>query len=281
MEAEPTTVTRISSEKMGWAAESPEEPPTPLRPIAEAVKATLTHLDLRGGVTLRIDSELPPSSGLGSSSAVAVAAVTAVASSFGHRLQGEEIEKLATVSERILHGNPSGVDVSVAVHGGLILFKRGQPVRRVEVVGNTELVVGVSGIERSTSEMVRRFAEAKDRSPRLFQALVDACSRLGEMAAEAFVKQDLPTLGSFLNYQHIVLKAFGVSAEILDQMVEEALRHGALGAKLTGAGGGGSMIALPLQGGAEGLKAALVGFGADAFITSIPSGGVRTWRLPA
>jgi mevalonate kinase len=202
-----------------------------------------------------------------------------VASSFGHSLQSEEIEELATVSERIVHGNPSGVDVSVAVHGGLILFKKGHGVQRVETDGNVELIVGVSGMERRTSEMVQRFAEVKDRFPGLFDGMVEASSRFSDMAAEALIRKDLPTLGSFLNYQHIILKAFGVSAEILDRMVEGALRNGALGAKLTGAGGGGSMIALPPPGGAERLRSILIGFGADAFVTSIPTGGVRTWRL--
>ncbi len=278
VEATPSPVTRIISEDLGLAAGSLDNPPNALRPVAAAVKATLSHLSEKNRLTLRISSELPRASGLGSSSAVAVASVAAVASALHHTLSREELAALASVSERLVHGNPSGVDVNVAIHGGVILFRKGLPVRRTSLGEATELVVGVSGIERRTSAMVEAFARIRESFPSIFRGMVVSASRFSELASEALTSGDMETLGSILNYQHTVLKAFGMSIDILDRMVEEALRAGALGAKLTGAGGGGCIIALPPKGGSEKVRKALGGICADAFVTTMPTGGVKTWR---
>ncbi|MBI2184894.1 MAG: mevalonate kinase [Thaumarchaeota archaeon] len=278
VQAEPFTTSKIISEQGRLRADSLEDAPDPLKPIAAAVQATLRHLDENRGVALTITSDLPRASGLGSSSAVAVASVAATATSLGHQLTKQELAELASVSEKMVHGNPSGVDVAVAIHGGLMLFKKGSTVKPVHLHGTVDLVVGVSGVERRTKVMVEEFAKMKNKYPNSFMGMVNSSSKFSQLAAESLVKRDLETVGSVFNYQHTVLKTFGMSTDLLDKMVEEALRGGALGAKLTGAGGGGSIIALPPNSRAGQVVQALRAVIADAFITKIPAEGVKTWR---
>ncbi|MBI4258284.1 MAG: mevalonate kinase [Thaumarchaeota archaeon] len=277
--AEPSLESRIVSAQTGLGAVSLDDASDQLRPIVAAVKATLQHINEKRGVNVNINSDLPRASGLGSSSAVAVATVAATAIALGHKLSRSELNDLALVSEKMIHSNPSGVDAAVAIHGGLILFKKNTPVRQVRLHQKVELVIGVSGVERRTGVMVEEFARIKSKFPHTFTAMVRSSSRFSQLAAASLTKKDFETVGLIFNYQHTVLKNFGMSTELLDNMVEEALKGGALGAKLTGAGGGGSIIALPPRRGVEQVVTSLRAVAADLFVTEVPSEGVRTWRL--
>ncbi|MCP8304339.1 MAG: mevalonate kinase, partial [archaeon] len=230
------------------------------------------------GVKVEINSDIPVSSGLGSSSAVAVATVAATSSALGHDLSPEEIVNLATVSERITHGKPSGIDVNVAVYGGVILFKIGERVKLIELDKDVEFLVGYSGIERQTSKMVAKFSEMKQLYPNIFASLVSSSSCLTETATDALAKNDLTTLGSIMNFFHVVLNQMGASIEELDYMVEKALEAGCIGAKLTGAGGGGCIIALPKSGEARIAAEHLKKKDVNTSIVKIPCKGVEVWK---
>jgi len=268
---------KVTSKELGLIA-SERKVPLSLRPTVKAIKATLDFLGEKRGVKVSINSDLPVSSGLGSSSSVAVATVAATSSALGYNLSPKEIVNLAMISERITHGKPSGIDVNVAVYGGVILFKIGEKVSRIELDKDVEFLVGYSGIERLTSKMVAKFSEMKRSYPNIFVALVSSSSCLSEIAASALAKSDLIILGSIMNFFHIVLSQMGVSIKELDTMVEKSLEAGCIGAKLTGAGGGGCIIALPKSGEARFVDEYLKKNGVNTSIVKIPCKGVKVWK---
>ncbi|MCP8307627.1 MAG: mevalonate kinase [archaeon] len=278
VEAEAFEGIEIVSKAFGFFSSKKGEVPPSLKPTLEAIKATLEFIGERKGVKVIIDSDLPISSGLGSSSAVAVATVAATSSALNHELSLEEMVNLAMVSERITHGKPSGIDVNVAVYGGVILFKMGEKPKQIELDRDIEFLVSYSGIERRTSEMVSKFSRMKKLYPNLFTSLVSSSNYFTEMAAYALVNKDLTTLGSIMNFFHVVLSKLGMSTKELDYIVERALEAGCIGAKLTGAGGGGCIIALPESGEARVVAELLKGKGIDTSVIKLPLEGVKVWR---
>lgn len=271
--AEPSDELVIESESLGLTARLPDAPEQ-LRPLAAVVERLRAG---ESGVRIRVASSLPPGSGLGSSAASAVATAAVTAAAWGRVLSREELVEVAMVAERMVHGRPSGIDVAIATYGGVLLFRPGEKPRPISLQGPVELVVGFSGVGRRTGEMIRRFAERAARNPARFRALVAAASNLSLRAAEQLRDGDLEGLGALFNFFHLALGWFGVSSDRLDAMVEAALDAGALGAKLTGAGGGGCVVALPAPGKGEAVRAALERWG-PTFLVRLPVRGVEVWR---
>lgn len=190
-----------------------------------------------GGFEVRIESEIPVGGGLGSSAALGVA----LARAFKPGCSAEEAVRLAMHLEKAVHGRPSGVDPAVCARGGVIFFEKG----KVEAVrGSAWLCVVHSGIERGTKKHVMGLAERRQKDP-----VVDRSIRaLGELARQgrAFLELgDLRGLGETFDKAHAYLRdGLEVSCAELETVVEKLHRSGALGAKLTGAGGGGAAIGL-------------------------------------
>ena len=263
----------ISSKKLGLTAELPDKVPYRLTPLAEALKATLNYLGERSGVKIEMESDLPVSAGLGSSAAGSVALVAATSSALGHTLKKEEITNLAMVSEKIIHVNPSGIDPAIATHGGVMLFKKGFSQRPVKLETPIDFIVCFSGSGQSTSKMIRKFSQTKYSSPSIFKALVDSSSTLAETAASALAAGDIKLLASILNFNHTVLSSLGVSSNRLNGLVESTLKAGCLGAKMTGGGGGGCIIALPRSGETHNVLRK-ISKNVEAWQVKIPKSGV-------
>jgi hydroxymethylglutaryl-CoA reductase len=198
------------------------------------------------GMRLEIFPHVPRAMGLGGSAALAVAMIRAVARHFRLTVSEDEICALAYECEKIAHGKASGIDNTMATHGGFMLFKRGEPpvMRKVTPGRPIPLVIGMSGIESLTATTVGRVADASARSPDLYQRIFNDIDQLTQRAVSAVEKGNLPELGELMNINHGLLNALQVSSWELEELIEIARKHGALGAKLTGGGGGGSMIAL-------------------------------------
>jgi len=221
-------------------------------PVGAALAAILAGLDAADlPLALEVETELPAGAGLGSSAALAVAIVRAVAAVLGRSLDADEVAAVANRAERQFHSNPSGVDVALASHGGIGLFRRGVGLELLDVAPLT-VAIGLSGEPRSTATMVGRVTEALRRDPAAAARLagLGAASLRG---AEALQRGDLAALGGLMSAAHAELAALGVSSAGLDDLVRLAGQAGALGAKLTGAGGGGAVLAL-----APGGEAAVV-----------------------
>jgi len=200
----------------------------------------------RVGAECHIRSDIPPGVGLGSSAAVAVAFSAAyLCLASGAPLTDKEIvSRAAFEAEKVAHGNPSGIDNTVSTYGGIVLYRRGSGPRVLSVVGGGMIAVVDSGVERSTRSAVEMFAKELSVFPRdLRQHFLLFNDMLVGYAVDALRKGDYRTLGKLFNMAHGLLKAMGVSSVVLDTIVEELRVRGAYGAKLSGAGLGGVVIA--------------------------------------
>lgn len=193
-----------------------------------------------------IDTELPAAAGLGSSAALSVALARllfAVLRPERPAPSDEIIEAIANCAERCFHDNPSGVDVALATRGGMGVFVRGQGLRILEAAP-VSLAVGLSGQARRTADLVARVARARAAERARTDRLLGVLGEAAERGQHALERADLDTLGALMNRAHETLAELALSTDVLDRLVARARDAQALGAKLTGAGGGGAVIAL-------------------------------------
>jgi mevalonate kinase len=198
-----------------------------------------------------LESEVPARAGLGSSAAMAVAIARAVAARNG----ASEADVLAAVaaSESVFHGTPSGIDAAAASRGRLGKFDRAQGWQDLPLAAPFDICIGVSGKSHDTGALVAQVSALCDRT-KVARKLIETLGDLAHAGMDALAAGDIPTLASLFNLAHGVLSGLGVSTPDLDDMVHSARVAGALGAKLTGAGGGGAVIAIAGEHGDEVLR---------------------------
>ena len=212
-------------------------------PVARACLEVLTHCD--GPITgwaITGTTCLPARAGLGSSAALTVALARLV---LGEHADLDDVVDASLAGERVFHGDPSGLDSRVAAQGGVLRFVRGVSVEPVRLGGPLPLLHVPSGIPRSTAVQV---AKVRDRLGRHRSVIAPTLSALGaaaEASIHALASHDLTALGELMTIAHALLGAVDVSSPALDALQASALAAGALGAKLTGAGGGGCLLVLP------------------------------------
>ncbi len=213
-----------------------------------------------------VDVRLPPGGGLGCSAAMGIA----VARALDPDATQDEIERCVMAWESIFHGNPSGVDAAVSSRGGCILFRRGREPETVHVGATLHLCVGSTGIASSTKSMVEMVAWSREREPELVDSSFAAIGSLVREALHAIDGADWPALGRLMNRNQMCLSDLGVSTREIDRMCALASHAGALGAKLTGSGGGGSVVAVvPSPAAAESVLAAWRNEGFDGIATRV------------
>jgi hydroxymethylglutaryl-CoA reductase len=213
----------------------------------EPAALILEHLGLTDRpMRIVVYPELPRAMGLGGSAAVAVAIIRALDRHFGLGLSDDEVNALAYRCECVAHGTPSGIDNTVATFGRALLYRRGDPptIEPLELSGPIEIVIGLTGVESLTAKMVARVRAGRERNPDVYDTMFKGIDALTGQALEALKRHDLERLGELMNVCQGLLNGLQVSSWELEELIQIAREHGALGAKLTGAGGGGSMIAL-------------------------------------
>lgn len=217
-----------------------------------------------------IEGDLPVGMGLGSSAALAVALLRALAASAARAPSDDELAAHAHEIERLFHGTPSGVDSTASTYGGVLWFEAGPPVRyeRLLLPAPLPIVVALSKTPHATSQTVGSLRERAARAPEVYQPVFVAVAALVTAARAALFADDRAGLGALMTMNHGLLRACGVSTPELDGLVEAALAAGALGAKLTGAGGGGAVLALP-DGPPGPLLATLRAAGHDCFAATL------------
>ena len=215
--------------------------------IEETGALILDHLGLSKR-TMRIEvySEIPRAMGLGGSAAVAVAIIRALDIHYELGLSDEEINRLAFRAEQVAHGTPSGIDNTVATFGRPILYRAGSPPEIEELYFPKPItfVIGITGNESLTAKTVARVRRARDKNRAVIDRVFKGIDILTGQALAAIKRDDLERLGDLMNVCHGLLNSLQVSSWELEELIQIARENGALGAKLTGGGGGGSMIAL-------------------------------------
>jgi mevalonate kinase len=258
--------------------------------LDRAFAALLEALPGAPAALVEAECELPPGGGLGSSAALGVAIARALdALDTGARGAADEdpgrserVLAAACAWERVFHGNPSGIDTAAAALDGCFRFTRKDGATPLAPRDDLRLCVGSTGVSSSTRDMVEGVARLFERKPTLAERSLAGITALVENAALAIEAGDVTGLGRLMDLNQMILAGMFVSTEAIESMCALAREAGALGAKLTGAGGGGSVIALlPPPARAEGdeaaerVLAAWRGAGYDGFVTRVRRGPRR------
>jgi mevalonate kinase len=206
-------------------------------------------IDPKIALDIWIGGTLPGFSGLGASAASSVAIARAIAQELGMKISDEKINQVAYEGEKAYAGNPSGIDNTAATYGGLMWFRKnmggGQDlVERLAIESPVEIVIGSTGKVANTKAMVEGVDERKRKNPQKYNAIFKRAEELAYEGRAALEFYNLKKVGELMNENHRLLQEIEVSSKELDLLVDVAQKQGAIGAKLTGGGGGGCMVAL-------------------------------------
>ncbi len=209
--------------------------------LSTAIYAALDYLNQTDvAISYDIKSEVPQRRGMGSSAAVSIAGIRAVFDYFGQEIDLATLEILVNQAEIIAHTNPSGLDGKTCLSDEAIKFIRNVGFETIDLNLEAYLVIADTGIHGNTREAVDKVA-AQEEANRPYLA------QLGQLAEEVEIQikaKNLAKIGQAMTSAHAILQKIGVSAKEADHLVEVALNHGSLGAKMSGGGLGGCIIAL-------------------------------------
>ncbi len=223
---------------------------------AEEQKASLEnilkHLNIdttKMGFQIDLGGDLVCASGIGASAASCVAIVRALNDEFNLGLDDEQVNAAAYEGEKGYHGTPSGLDNTASTYGGLVWFERdlsGGPPKfeKLKLKKAIHLVIASTGITASTKIVVGAVKIKKDADPGWWEKIASEYNQLVHDGKDALIQLDLQRVGKLMNKNHELLQELTVSCEELDNLVKVARENGAIGAKMTGTGRGGNMIAL-------------------------------------
>ncbi len=213
--------------------------------LALTVYLVLQHLKLAPPpVSITIQSQIPLASGLGSGAAVSTALARALGKVLGHELSDFELNQIVYEVEKIHHGTPSGIDNTVIVYEKPIYFIRSKPIEIIDIAKAFPLVIADTGQQASTRISVGDVRKLYENTPNEIQLILDEIGQIVEQAREVIETGALERLGPLMLRNHACLQQLTVSSSQLDHLVQVAIDAGALGAKLSGGGRGGNMIAL-------------------------------------
>jgi mevalonate kinase len=216
------------------------------RPLAHLARLTFEFVGCPPNrATLTVLSDIPASSHLGSSAAVAVAAARAIAAFCGRELSPAETSALAFEAEKIYHGSPSGIDNTVIAYEQPVWFRRAlSEAILIPHLQPPTLVIADTGIVTPTRIPVGDVRRGWETEPARYERLFDQIAEVVTASRDALQCSDWVRLGALINANHALLQALGVSIPELDHLCDAARAAGALGAKMSGGGRGGNMIAL-------------------------------------
>jgi len=249
-----------------------------LRPFQLAAEATLKHVGSNDhSLQVDVECDIPVAAGLGSSASTTVAIISAVARSKGVELSKKKIFELAFVPENFLHGKPSGVDQATCIYGSVIQFSRPSSVKALRPKKNPVLLVCDTGIHHATRTLVGGVVQKSKKEKKHFQNYLAKVREISSGVAKSLREGDDEDLGTLMYQNHELLRKIGVSHPKLDHLVEVARQAGALGAKLTGAGGGGCVIVLcPSRVARDRIARVLRREGGRPYKISMDTGGVES-----
>jgi len=233
-------------------------------PIASVILKVFQHLGISQlpALNISITSTIPVASGLGSGAAVLVALIKSLSSFLFHPLPDKEVNSLAFEIEKLHHGTPSGIDNTVITYNRPVYFIKGEPIETFTVGKEFTIVIGDTGISAPTKESVGDVRRLWLHDQSNYEKIFDEIAQIVLIARRSIESGKPELLGELMDQNHALLQSLTVSSPELDKLVEAARNAGALGAKLSGGGRGGNIIALTGQSKAESVAAALMSAGA-------------------
>ena len=237
-------------------------------PIGSVILKVFQHFGISQlpNLQLTITSTIPVAAGLGSGAAVSVALVRALSSFLSLPLANEQVNQLVFEIEKLHHGTPSGIDNTVITYNLPVYYMKGKPIETFECGKPFTIVIGDTGVPAPTKESVGDVRRLWQRDANRFENIFNEVAQISTMARH-FIESGRPELlGELMDHNHEFLQQMTVSSPELDVLVDAARKAGALGAKLSGGGRGGNMIALVNQASAESVAGALISAGAKRTI---------------
>ena len=214
------------------------------RGILEFVVGSLIKTGTTDGVEVTINLEIPIGAGLGSSAAITVATIAAASLYNGTKLSKDEIAAYAHQVELEVQGAASTLDTTLSTYGGIIyLTKDAEEIIQLDINPEISIIIAYTSKRGNTGELVESVRLKRESHPGVIKPILNSIEAVTNGAMQALLQGDHQMIGEFMNINHGLLDALGVNTEELSKMVYEARKNGALGSKLTGAGGGGSIIA--------------------------------------
>ncbi len=214
-------------------------------PIAAIIRLTCEQMDVPPRrFHLHVHSTIPVARGLGSGAAVSIAVARALAGFFQRKLNTDELSALAFQVEKLHHGTPSGIDNTVIAFEQPVFFVRGEPIESFRVARPFVVAIADTGVPAPTKVAVGDVRRAWGADRAHYDALFDKVGAIARSARTAIETGQIDAIGSLMNENQALLREIGVSSAQVDTLVEVALRAGARGAKVSGGGRGGNIIAL-------------------------------------
>lgn len=221
-------------------------------------------------INIKITSTIPVASGLGSGAAVTVALTRALSTHINYAMTDEQVNAFAYEIEKLHHGTPSGIDNTVITYAKPVYFVKGQAIETFKVGQPFTIVIGDTGVSAPTKESVGDVRKLWEADKTKWESLFDKVGELVKEARNSIESGKTKELGMLMNQNHTVLQELTVSSPELDKLVSAARTAGALGAKLSGGGRGGNMIALVEPSQAEAVAQSLLDAGAkNTIITQV------------
>jgi mevalonate kinase len=228
------------------------------------------------GLRVTTKSAFSGTYGFGSSAAVTVGTLAAMAALFGKSPTHDELFSLGRKVVGEVQGAGSGFDIASAVWGGTLWFVRqGEVIEDLPDFRDCMLIVGYSGSKADTKSMIADVAKKRASDPQKVNRIFSAIEKLVVQAKDAYVAGDWPRLGTYMNFNQEYLRDLGVSTEKLEALIAAAKKAGAWGAKLSGAGGGDCMIAISSNDTKEAVQNALIAAGGEVVLVAPHAPGVR------
>ncbi len=215
-------------------------------PLRTAIQIVIGDRDLNQvpSCKIQITSEIPPSSGMGSSAAISTAIIRAFSAFLGKRLSNEQVSDLTFEVEKIHHGNPSGIDNTVISYQKPIYYRKGDPFEFLTVGQAFTILIIYCGKPGNTRKAVSEVRERWQEEPEQYNQIFTRIGKITQSAKRIMEEENPDQLGPLMDENHELLCKIGVSSPELNQLVLAAKKGGALGAKLSGGGLGGHIIAL-------------------------------------
>ena len=269
----PTGQVTIDAPDIGMDSPVSELPEgDPIRTVVENLQAffQLEHIP---ACTVRVTSTIPIAAGLGSGAAISIAIIRALSKSIGMEIQDEDVSALAYEVEKIYHGTPSGIDNTVITYRKPVYYVKNQPLETIKIRKPFKILIADTGTRSLTATTVGDVRAGWEEDKTRYETNFKAIGSIVRTARQAIEKGHSERLGPLMIENHELLCELNVSSPELNKLVNASMDAGALGAKLSGGGRGGNMIALVNDECEKEVSEALVDAGATNLISSVISGG--------